>query len=146
MGLDVNKRAEGGFTLIELMLAAVIFTFGLVAVITSVMSMLGQQRYADYETVAANYMNFFFDDLQAGITLSGNINNVSTYVSPFDGSAVFSPSSSTVNIPEIGDVTVQMTQGAAGPGVDTVEVILQMTIPAYDGRDIVKTGSRIITY
>ncbi len=146
MGSSTKLKSDDGFTLIELMIATVVFTFGLVAVLTSVMSMFGQQRYDEYDAIASNYMNFFLDDLQDGITLSGNIVNVQSYLSPFDGTQLFTAGGGNVDIPEIGSVNVTLSLGAAGPGVDTVEVGIAMVFLAYDGRRVTKTGSRIITY
>ena len=77
MGNCTNLKSNDGFTMIELMIASVIFTFGLVAVLTSVMSMVGQQRYSDYDAITANYINFILEDLQAGAGSSGNILNIS---------------------------------------------------------------------
>ena len=146
MGSKTIHKSEHGFTLLELMIATAIFTFGLVAVITSVMAMFGQQRYDEYDAITANYMNFYLDDLQEGITLSGNIVNVPSYLSPFNGVQLFTPGGGDQTIPEVGIVSVELQQGDAGPGVATVEVQCIMIFTAFDGRQVTKTASRIIAY
>ena len=59
-----GKIESGGFTLIELMIASVTLSIGLVSILGSVISMNGQQRYADQEVTTENYMNYLLENLQ----------------------------------------------------------------------------------
>lgn len=150
MGVETKQKSEGGFTLIELMIATVIFVFGLVAVLTSVMTMFGQQRYAEYDAISSNYINFFMDDLQDWQNPgAGTLANVTAYQTPSlfgPQRALFANGGGTVTLPELGTVTAAMVLGGAGPGVSTVEVNLTLTLTDYRGRNITKTESRIIAF
>lgn len=142
-----KRIASAGFSLIELMIATVVLTGGLVAILGGIVSMTGQQRYADQEAMTANYMNFLLEDLQAGNTGSGNILNVTQYVGP-GGTNLFVAAGSEVasHIPGIGHVRLRMVQGAAGATADTVEIQIIMMVQDPRGRWVPYTTSRLITY
>lgn len=148
MGTEKKLKSSDGFTLVELMVATFIFTFGLVAIVSSVVSMIGQQQYSDYDTITSNYMNFILEDLQEGASINGDISSVSTYNWPLDGNApdLFTDGGVEVQIPELGTVTVELLQGDGGPSAKSVDIQMTMSLIAHDGRRIEKTSSRIITY
>ena len=137
---------SGGFTLIELMIAVLIVTAGLVTILGSMLSMNAQQRYADQEAMSSIYMTYLLEDLQENVTQSGNINNVTGYDGPYGVLFVAEDSEVNVFIEGLGHTRLRMIQGAAGATADTVEVQIQMLVRDPKSRWVGYTASKLIVY
>lgn len=140
-------KQSGGFSLVELMIATVIVTAGLVTILGSMLSMNEQQRYADQEALSSIYMTFILEDLQEHIEQSGNIANVTNYsTGPFGNLFVDDDSIVDAFIPGLGPVRLQTVLGAAGSTIDTVEVQVIVQVRDHKARWIRYTTSKLISY
>lgn len=143
-------KKSGGFSLIELMIATVILTAGLVVILGSIIGMNAQQRYADQEAMASNYMSYLLEVLQQNASADGDISNVTGHV--FD--AIELPNlflfdegdEYATSIPGLGPVKLRMVQRDGGATANTVEIQIIMIVQDHRGRDVPYTTSKLITY
>lgn len=140
-------KKSGGFSLIELMIATVIVTAGLVTILGSMLSMNEQQRYADQETMSSIYMTFILEDMQEHIEQSGNIENITNYsTGPFGNLFVDDEELVNAHIPGLGPVRLQSILGGAGDTADTVEVQISIQVRDHKARWVPYTTSKLISY
>ena len=149
--MDIARKRQlqqsAGFSLIELMIAVVIVSAGLVTILGSMLSMNAQQRYADQEAMSSIYMNFLLEDLQENVTQSGNIANVTGYsTGPYGNLFVSEGDEVAAFIPGLGPVQLRMVQGDAGDTVNTVEVQIIMLVQDPRARWIQYSTSKLIAY
>jgi type II secretory pathway pseudopilin PulG len=108
-------RNDAGSTMIELIIAAVVFTTGMVAVLGGMTSMQTQNRYSEDRARAVNYSMSQMEALR-GLSVTGLLN----YVVPYDN-----VQAQTVNIPGSGPCTVALFAVIPGAG-DAAPTYLQL--------------------
>ena len=151
MNRDVTTH-RAGFTLIELMIAAFVFTTGLVVLMGSMSSMYNMQKFSDQEATASNWANFLLEDLQIHTIKpvpSGDANTfLFGYAPPLDADT-YDSVNNILYVPGLNQVTIAMEAVVDGVATDIFTGTAPATPPnpiEVQVRFMVQNGGRTITY
>lgn len=150
MNIRATLKSNDGFTLIELMMATVVFSTGLVALLSAVISLTQLQTYIDHNAITSNYINFILEDVQRN---SGDLEDPGGYTP----SSLVLDANNNFTIPGLGQAALEVetvidgvetnilsTPMAGAP--NPVEIHVQLTVTGPQGRAVQYTASASVTY
>jgi prepilin-type N-terminal cleavage/methylation domain-containing protein len=144
---QAKRRAESGFSLIELMITVMVFVIGLVAVLSSISGMIRQQELEGYKSVSSTYMKYILGDLQDFVATDSDndIASVMDYTHSEYGALFAAPV--TVSLPGINrPVEISMQRMDVGPDPNPTEVEVSVTFLAPSGHLVTYATSQMIRW